>query len=216
MYDVHTKNLSFLKVCKMLRDKGVKNNKFMLRLDNPNLQGVDPYSKNLTPKQKVEIYNECCNNVWYFIREVVLLPSAGQNIHYEANLGNLTMTYVKEKNKNFVLILPRQHGKTMGEAVFDVWALCFATTNTNCTYLNKAKGDAVKNIKLFSDIKNLLPKWMLDNFINDPKADTDNVEYKVIAKRNNTIKVVSGGTDADSADKAGRGLTTALLVYDSK
>jgi len=214
MIDVRTKNISFLKISKMLRDKNVKNNKFMLQLNNPNLQGVDPHRTDLTDKQKIEIYRECVENYWYFIREVCLVPVSGANIHYEANLGNITMSYVKLKNKNFMLILPRQHGKTMGEAVFDVWALCFATKNTNCTYMNKAKGDAIKNVKLWNDIKMLLPRWLLDNFILDKKEDIDNVEYKEISKLNNTMKVVSGGSDPDSADKAGRGLTTALLVFD--
>ena len=57
---------------------------------------------------------------------------------------------------------------------------------------------------------------MLEKFINDPKADVDNQESKVIAKFNNTIKVVAPGADPDAADKQGRGLTTASINFDSK
>ena len=114
MYDIKTKNISFLKVSKKLRDRGVKNNKFMLELKDPTLQGVDPYDPNLTADQKIRIYAECCNNVWYFLREVVLIPNPGKNIHYSANLGNITMTYLRTKNKNFALLLPRQHRKNNG------------------------------------------------------------------------------------------------------
>lgn len=88
----------------------------------------------------------------------------------------------------------------MGEVVFDVWNLCFVTKNTNVVYLNKGKQDAVKNLKLFRDVKNLLPDWMLDMFVNDPKKDIDNQENKLIARRNNTIKVVAPGADPDAAD----------------
>lgn len=92
----------------------------------------------------------------------------------------------------------------MGEVVFDVWNLCFVTKNTNIVYLNKGKQDAVKNLKLFRDVKGLLPQWMLDMFVADAKADIDNQENKLIARRNNTLKVVSPGSDPDAADKAGR------------
>lgn len=214
IYDIHTKNLSFLEVSKLLRSSGVKNNKFMLELYDESLSGVDPYSDKLTTTQKIGIYRECCRNVWYFIREVVRLPADGAVIPYNLNLGNCTMTYLKAKNKSFILILPRQSGKTMGEVVFDVWSLCFVTKNTNIIYLNKGKSDAVKNLKLFKDVKSLLPKWMMEMFIEDPKKDIDNQENKLIYKRNNTIRVVAPGSDPDAADKQGRGLTTSNIVFD--
>lgn len=203
IYDVKTKNLSFLRVAKLLRKYNVKNNKEMLILYDEGLQGINPRDKNLSPEMRVRIFREACRNFWYFIREVVLIPADGAEIPYELNLGNYTLSYVKIKNKNFILILPRQHGKTMGEIVFDVWNLCLVTKNTNIVYLNKGKGDAVKNLKLFRDVKNLLPQWMLE-LISDPKGDIDNQENKLIAKRNNTIKVVAPGADPDAADKQGR------------
>lgn len=110
IYDVHTKNKSFLRMSKVLRDKGVKNNKFMLTLYDESLVGVDPFSPTLTPAQKVAIYTESCNNIWYFIREVVRIPADGAVIPYELNLGNLTLTYLRLLNKNIIEILPRQHG----------------------------------------------------------------------------------------------------------
>lgn len=204
MYDITTKNISFLKVSKMLRQRKVKNNKFMLELNDPSLVGVDPYSRDLTNAQKVAIYRECCNNLWYFIREVVRIPADGASISYELNLGNCTLNYIRKDNRNLMLILPRQHGKTLGEVIFEVWNLCFVTKNTNVSYLNKAKGDAIKNLKLFRDVIDLLPRWMLDLFIKDYKNDIDNQENKLLSKRNNTLKAVSGGSDPDAADKAGR------------
>lgn len=214
IYDIHTKNISFLKVSKLLRNGNVKNNKEMLILYDESLSGVDVRDRNLTTDQKLAIYRECCRNYWYFIREVVRIPADGAEISYELNLGNFTLSYLKLRNKNFILILPRQHGKTMGEVVFDVWNLCFVTKNTNVVYLNKGKTDAVKNLKLFRDVKNLLPDWMLEMFISDAKKDIDNQENKLMAKRNNTLKVVSPGSDPDAADKAGRGLTTSSIVFD--
>ena len=118
IYDIHTKNKSFLVVSKLLRSYNTKNNKFMLTLYDESLVGLNPRDKNLTSEQKLAIYRECCRNVWYFIREVVRIPSDGADIPYELNLGNMTLTYIKEKNKNFILVLPRQHGKTMRRSSF--------------------------------------------------------------------------------------------------
>ena len=116
IYDIHTKNISFLKVCKLLRSYNVKNNKCMLELYDENLIGVDARSRDLTAEQKIAIYRECCRNYWYFIREVVKIPADGAEIPYELNLGNYTLSYLKLKNQNFILILPRQHRKNYGRS----------------------------------------------------------------------------------------------------
>ena len=71
IYDVQTSNKSFLKMSVILRRRGVKNNKFMLTLYDKDLQGVDPHSRKLTDRQKIKIFNEVTNNIWYYLREVV-------------------------------------------------------------------------------------------------------------------------------------------------
>lgn len=206
IYDIHTKNISFLKVSKMLRDRGVKNNKFMLTLYDKDLVGIDPYSKEVAnnPELQLKIYIEISKNYWYYIREFVRIPADGADIPYELNLGNCTLGYLKRKNRNIILILPRQFGKTMGQTVYDSWVLNFAAYNANAIYLNKGKNDAIKNLKIWRDIRALFPKWMLENFVADPKKDIDNQESKLVSKRNNTLKVVSPGNDPDTAEKNGR------------
>ena len=92
----------------------------------------------------------------------------------------------------------------MGQTVYDSWVLNFAAYNANAIYLNKGKNDAIKNLKIWRDIRALFPKWMLENFVADPKKDIDNQESKLVSKRNNTLKVVSPGNDPDTAEKNGR------------
>lgn len=206
IYDVKTKNISFLKVSKMLRDQGIKNNKFMLSLYDADLQGIDPRSKEIEndPELQIKIYREICRNVWYYLREIVRIPADGAEIRYELNIANATMTVLKLQNRNIIEIICRQHGKTMSNIVFDSWSLLFITKNANYAYINKGLPDAKKNLKIFKDIRACLPKWLLHNFIEDPKNDIDNQEQKLVAKRNNSLKVVSTGADPDAADKAGR------------
>ena len=45
----------------MLRERGVKNNKFMLTLYDPSLVGVDPYDPNLSDAMKFKIQKEVIN-----------------------------------------------------------------------------------------------------------------------------------------------------------
>ena len=68
--DTKTKNLSFLKMHRYLRDRGIQNNKFFLRLYDKDLIGVDPYSKKLTRAQELKIINECTKNPFFYLREI--------------------------------------------------------------------------------------------------------------------------------------------------
>lgn len=214
IYDINTSNKSFLKVASKLKKMGVKNNKFMLALYDKSLVGVDPFSDDLTDKQKIAIFREVSINKWYYIREVVRIPVDGviKGIPYKLNLGNLTLSYLKSKNKNQIVILPRQHGKTMGEIIDDSWILLFSGTNTNIIYSNKEFKDSKKNLKLFKDIKERLPKFLIQ-FVSHHK-DKDNEEYKLIHNRNNTLKAMAAANSDDAADKLGRGMTTSNIYFD--
>lgn len=112
IYDIKTSNKSFLKIASELRKRGVKNNKFMLTLYDESLVGVNPHSKDLTQQQKAAIFKECSINKWYYLREVIRIPVDGVagGIQYKANLGNMTLSYLRDKNKNIILLLCRQHG----------------------------------------------------------------------------------------------------------
>jgi hypothetical protein len=70
----HTKNKSFLDYVALLEAMGVKNSSFCLALHNPDLEFVDPHSDNLTKDQKLAIAEECSDNIWYIIREVIRIP----------------------------------------------------------------------------------------------------------------------------------------------
>lgn len=137
IYDVQTKNLSFLAVSKQLRDQGVKNNKFMLLLYDTSLIGVDPWDPNLTPEQQLAVYVECCRNVWYYIREVQRVAVAGADVPYSAHVGNIASTYLRTKNKNYIIEQSRQTGKTTATIIFDSWLYQFGSKNANIVYMHK-------------------------------------------------------------------------------
>ena len=61
-YQMSTANKSFLEMHYFLKDKGLKNNKFMLVLIDRDLAGVDPYDKNLSTLMKQKVLRECMSN----------------------------------------------------------------------------------------------------------------------------------------------------------
>lgn len=69
-FDVKTKNKSFIKVAKELKDNDIRSYMFPLMIYDKGLIGVDPYDPDLSPGLKSRIVIECKRNMWYFIREV--------------------------------------------------------------------------------------------------------------------------------------------------
>ena len=143
-YVIHTQttNISFVKMFRHLKEAGVKNNKFFLRLYDPTLAKVDPHSKRLTKDQKARVVAECVKNPWYFLREVARIPAPGQALKFELHRGNLAAVWAILNNFNPILLLPRQKGKTMSVAAILSWIYDFGTTNSQMLFSNKSVNDA--------------------------------------------------------------------------
>ena len=67
-----------------------------------------------------------------------------------------------------------------------------------------------RNLKTWKDLYNALPSYLKHPF----KNDTDNIEYIANSVNNNTIRALASARDEASADKAGRGITSALQFWD--
>ena len=103
MYDYNTKNKSFLDVHKQLKKLGIQNNSFFLELQNEELQGVDPYDPSLSDDIKRLIIKECCNNIFYFLREVIRLPNmAGNSMPLKLDKGSLAAIYSFNHSPKFL------------------------------------------------------------------------------------------------------------------
>ena len=89
--DTKTTNTSFLRLAAIYKKMGIKNHAFILQLHNPDLQGIDPFSEDLTTAQMAAIALECKENFFYFIREIAMAPPISGNIpvRFKANRGNI-------------------------------------------------------------------------------------------------------------------------------
>jgi len=208
--DLSTKNKSFLSMAIILKKLGVKNNKFFLRLYDKSLKGVNPHSEDLTLEQKTRIANECMKNPWYLLREVIRIPTVAGDIQYKLHRGNLALSWAMFNNKSLILLLPRQHGKTISTVCNYIYIYNFASRNNEILFFNKEASDSKLNLKRFKDIYENLPDYLQFR----SKDDTNKKESISSTKNNNTIKAVSPASSVSAADKKGRGNTTACQWLD--
>lgn len=102
-----TKNKSFLDMHHYLKSIGIANNEFMLTLIDPDLDGIDPHDPNLNSYYKQKILRECLCNYWYFIREVIRVPSSGKPMMYKLTRANLALNFCMCLNLNVFEEIPR-------------------------------------------------------------------------------------------------------------
>ena len=110
-YQMSTNNKSFLNMHYYLKSIGIKNNKFMLGLLDPDLDGIDPFDKTLPPVYKQKILRECMFNYWYFLRDVVRIPDQGSTsggARYRLDRGNLALNYRMMLNLHVFIEEPRR------------------------------------------------------------------------------------------------------------
>jgi hypothetical protein len=204
-YVVHTntKNLSFIKLYKTLKNKDIKNNKFFLRLYDRDLLNIDPFNRHLTPSQKNKVVTEIRKNPYYYLREIVRIPVPGGLQRFELHRGNLAITWSIFNSIDFFVMLPRQQYKTVSIVSALSWVYHFNTNNTHLLFGNKSLTDAKNNLKRFKDIVENLPEYIKEAII-DPRLDEDNIEKISSSLRNNKIDVSGPSISEAEADKAGK------------
>jgi hypothetical protein len=210
--DYQTKNKTFLDFVSLMQHMEVKNCLFALALLQPALQGVDPFSPDLTPEQHAMISLECTYNPWYFIREVIRFPPvAGDTpIELRANRANISLWWCFLNHIDYFLIQPRQTGKSVNADGISVWYQLFGTMNTRANLLTK-NGDLIKeNIARLKKIRKLLPSYL----VNIVKADTDNQKEFTNYSKGNRLVAAQAQANEDAARNVGRGLTAPFNQSD--
>lgn len=129
-YDYNTTNKSFLDMYLYLKSINIKNNNFMLIINNKELIGVDPYDPNLSDNLKSKIIKECKENIYYFLREVMRIPEqGGGSSRYELNRANCAQLFCFLNNRINWLSAPRFLRKTISTECILVWTDLFCEDN---------------------------------------------------------------------------------------
>ena len=213
-----TKNKSFLDMHHYLKSIGIKNNEFMLTLIDPDLDGIDPHDPNLNAYYKQKVLRECLCNYWYFIREVVRIPSSGKPMMYKLTRANLALNFCMCLNLNVFEEIPRQQGKTGSVAIRLLYIYNFGTTNSKMAFLHKNMDGAKDNLQTLKDIRDMLPPYLImkERVLADGKVDKgkNNTNEIVNPFNNNAIKAYASATNKAKAASLLRGKTLTLMWYD--
>ena len=214
-----TKNKSFLDIHHYLKSIGIKNNEFMLTLIDPDLDGVDPYDPHLNTYYKQKILRECLCNYWYFIREVVRLPSSGAKpIRYKLTRGNLALNFCMSLNFNIFYEAPRQQFKTVSSVIRYLYIYNFGTTNSKMAFMHKRMDGAKDNLQTLKDIRDLLPPYLImkERLLPDGKVDRGKNNTNEISNpfNNNNIKTFASATNKARAASILRGKTLTMIWFD--
>ncbi len=220
LYDFKTTNTTFLKVARELKLLGVKEYYFMLEVKNPIITTIDPWSPTITPDQIQWVMLECVQNIWYFLREISMIPvQGGPPMHYSAHRGNIAQAWCAMHGIDSDLNIPRQTGKTQSAIALFVWAYLFGTSNSQAVFLNKDEEASKTNLTRLKTQLDLLPPYL--RFAHAYSADDGKVikEVKNAKKikhpiNGNEIIVKGRAATQEAALNIARGLTAPLLYYD--
>lgn len=220
IYDLNTKNISFIQTAVDLKRVGIKNNMFFLKLYDHGLAGIDPFDPNLSDEFVIRITTECLINPWYFLRECVRIPDQGNpnGIPYLLNRATLASAWCFINGIDNYLVIPRQIGKTQSTISILDWAFLFGTTDSEFMFLNMQFDKSVENLQRLKDQRDLLPKYLQFKLVFDETGKavdaTDNVKTLTNAQNGNKIVTKASATSVEKGEKIGRGSTQPIQYYD--
>ena len=219
-YHHSTTNKSFLDMHYYLRDRGVRQNEFMLLLLDPDLARINPRDPNLPQIMKVKVLRECMYNPWYFLREICRIPDDGnaQGVPFRLHRGNMAMLFCLMLNLNTSVILPRQTGKTQSALAWYMYLFNFGTNNAEMSFLNKKFEDSKLNLNRIKAIRDLLPSYLkmdqmyaADGSKLKGKNSVETMQHPI---NGNRIRTVPSARDVTSAASLMRGRTTSIIYID--
>jgi hypothetical protein len=210
--DTTTTNQSFLRLSALYRDMGIKNHSFILQLHNPELQGIDPYSNELTIEQMILIGIECKSNFFYFLRECMLVPGTGYNNkqRFKANRGNIALYWSFFNHITTILIQPRQTGKSFSTDVLMTYLLNIGCTYTEINLMTKDDDLRSRNLERLKLLELEMPFYLKQRI----KGEVGNTEMLKIKSLNNIYKGHLPNKSPKMALNVGRGLTSPIFHID--
>ncbi len=205
-----------------LKQTGRVNNTFMLILYDVGLAGIDPRDPSLSADMKARVLRECICNYWYFLREVVRIPTQGNTVgggaRYKLHRGNLAMNFLFILNFNQFVELPRQNGKTTAALCRYLWCYNFGTTNSEMMFIHKDHSGSKGNLKNLKEIRDALPTYLQMSSATGIDGKKLKVSNTIVTMQNpfnhNKIITFPSARSRDAADKLGRGCTMPIQYYD--
>lgn len=207
-FDYKTTNKSFLKLQRLLQRKGIEDNNFMLEIKNPDLIGIDPYDESLPQEMKHLIFKECCENIWYFLREVAkVIYQTGEKPVIDKvtlDISKLAQAYLFDMGISSYVTTPRQTGRDLFTCILNEYEILFKGRDTSIAYLSISVDNSKLLLQKTYDHINLLPPYLVDSI----GKCVDVLSYNL-----NGIKarIKSAGLGKLQASHVARGLTEHIV-----
>ena len=210
--DDRTTNRSFVDYCSLLKSMGVKNHLFPLQLHNPELQGLDPHSLDLTFEQQMAVALECTTNFYYYVREVVRDPGGSDDnpIRFRANRGNMAMFWLFFNHITTILIQIRQTGKSFSTDVLMLYLLNLRCRKTEINLLTKDDTLRSANLARLKNMDLALPYYLRVRNGND----VGNGEVLTVKRYGNIYRGHLPNKSPKLAYNVGRGLKSPVFQID--
>ena len=166
MYDFKTKNKSFLNLYNDLYKLGIKNNKFFLKIYDPDLIGVDVYNQILPLDMQMKVLLEIIINPWYFLREICRIPEDGKPIEigsgspFLIDRSSCASWYCFLNGIDHYDSKPRQCGKTQNAVAEMNYAFHFGAMAATFLFFNKDFPLAKQNLYRLKCQRDMMPRWL--------------------------------------------------------
>lgn len=210
--DSDTKNKSFIEMAAKYRKMGIDNAEFVLALHNPELKGIDPHDPDLDIATIANIVIECKENPWYYIREVVRIPTQGTSepVSFRANRSTIMLYWLFFNHITPVVVQPRQTGKTITTGTLMRYLLNIACVNTHINQLTLSEAlrqDTIENLKA---IEEELPPYLQMT----TKGDANNNYMITVSLLNNAYRSFLPQKSKKAAYNVMRGHTAPIFHID--
>jgi len=209
--DDQTTNKSWVYLASLLKQMGIKNHFFHLSLMQSDLQGIDPFSPNLTPEIMLKIKIECEYNPWYFFREIFYLPDGNNKKRFNLNRGNMFLIWSFFNTVDAALEMIRQTGKSVTCDGILIYLLFFYYRRTEILLVTQDTGLRKTTINRIKNTRDLLPFYLN---LHNSKTDLDNMEAISCDAYKNILRTRVGQPQSAIANNIGRGGTFPVIHFD--
>lgn len=195
-------NPSFIKISNMLQDKGISNYNFMNTISNPILKSLDPFLMDEnngfflgTQTEKDIIFKEIMSNVWYFLGEIIQVPSKLRGSkQLQLDMASCAMTYLFTKGIKVWVSVPFNSMTFITSICLQIYMMLL--TNPNALLIDEKEEPDENTIEHTTyTIIRRLPPWLIyyavennQNKIHKPISVVHNIEFFSTDEFFNTIE----------------------------
>jgi len=212
VYQINTTNESFLKLSIKLKDMGVKNNMFFLKLYDPSLQYVNPFDDNLSIETKQKIIQEIIINPWYYLRECVAIPEQGGEggTPFVLHLANLASIYCTLNGIDHYSVYPYQTYRRASYNTLLHWLFMFGGTTTEFRYMASSFSGFYNNMSRTLSQVAILPDYLstIMNMVVHKRTTMENFLSR------NVIRQIENPKDRETAEQMGNEAVGTIQYFD--